>query len=149
MPTGKNLSKRKFLTIFYKSLPVIWGGVIIWAVKNYFTFRPKRSEMTIGRYADLTEGRIAHLKKERIFIIRDSQGLYAMSDICTHLGCRVQNMENNLKCPCHKSIFDINGKPVEGPAKKVLDHFYISKNRDGELVVNTTQIVSNSFRYSE
>ena len=148
MPSFK-ISKRNFLKISFKALPVLWGGIIVWTVKNYFTFRPGKSEMTIGSYTDFQEGNIVHLKKERVFVIRDAQGVYAMSDICTHLGCRVQKEGASLKCPCHKTIFALNGQPVKGPAKKVLNHFYIFKNRDGALVVNTTQVVSNDFRYSE
>ncbi len=142
------ISKRSFLRISLKTLPVIWGGIIIWMVKNYFTFRPKKNEIILGHYTDFQIDSITHNRNKRIFVIRDSQGLYVMSDICTHLGCRVQNENSKLFCPCHKTIFNLNGQPVEGPAKKTLSHYYIYKNKKDLLVVNMTQIVSNEFRYS-
>lgn len=148
MPTI-NKSKRNFLKIFLKTLPVVWGGIMVWAVKNYFTFRPQKVETQVGLYNDYQQGSITHKKSERFFIICDSQGLYVISDICTHMGCRVQSIDNALKCPCHKSVFDLAGRPIEGPAKKDLDHYFITKNSDGVLVVNTTQLVSNEYRYTE
>lgn len=45
------------------------------------------------------------------------------SPICPHLGCRYQwHADKKLfVCPCHHSVFNIDGKVVSGPAPRPLD----------------------------
>jgi len=47
------------------------------------------------------------VKEQRVWIVRDEDGLYAIQAICTHLGCtpRWLDAENKFKCPCHGSIY--------------------------------------------
>ncbi len=40
----------------------------------------------------------------------------ALSAICTHQGCTVAPDGKKLTCPCHGSVFDLNGDNVSGPA---------------------------------
>lgn len=56
--------------------------------------------------------------------IRTPEGkLVGYSQVCTHLSCAVvyQKSENQLFCPCHRGIFDVNqGTPVAGPPTRAL-----------------------------
>ena len=49
-------------------------------------------------------------------------GFLAMSRTCTHLGCTVPWVEDEGRfvCPCHSSVFDINGDVVDPPAFQAL-----------------------------
>jgi menaquinol-cytochrome c reductase iron-sulfur subunit len=44
---------------------------------------------------------------------------------CTHLGCAYHwdESKNEFICPCHSSIFAIDGKVVSGPAPRPLDRY--------------------------
>ncbi|BAY12849.1 Rieske 2Fe-2S domain-containing protein [Calothrix sp. NIES-2098] len=57
-------------------------------------------------------------------IIKDGPQIaeYAISPICTHLGCTVKwNTEKNrFICPCHGSQYDSLGRVVHGPARRSL-----------------------------
>jgi menaquinol-cytochrome c reductase iron-sulfur subunit len=45
------------------------------------------------------------------------------SPICPHLGCAYQWKEDQkeFQCPCHNSVFDVNGRVLSGPAPRSLD----------------------------
>ncbi len=53
----------------------------------------------------------------------DGTAFRALSAICTHLGCRVRTSGNFLRCPCHGSTYDLDGKVVRGPAPRALRIF--------------------------
>lgn len=66
-----------------------------------------------------------------IIIIRSSDSVYvALSKICTHQGCTVSynSGNNNLPCPCHGSLYTINGTVVNGPAPDPLKRYDVKKN---------------------
>ena len=55
----------------------------------------------------------------------DGQTYAAMSNVCTHLGCRVRWIPEQEKffCPCHNGVFDKDGSVVSGPPPRPLDQF--------------------------
>jgi menaquinol-cytochrome c reductase iron-sulfur subunit len=58
---------------------------------------------------------------ESVYLRRRGQAIEAVSAICTHTGCLVQRASVGFGCPCHKSDFDEEGKPLSGPAPRPLD----------------------------
>ncbi|MEO8026486.1 MAG: ubiquinol-cytochrome c reductase iron-sulfur subunit [Bryobacteraceae bacterium] len=50
---------------------------------------------------------------------------FALAPGCTHLGCAYhwEAAKNSFVCPCHTSLFSIDGKVLEGPAPRPLDRF--------------------------
>lgn len=55
-----------------------------------------------------------------VAIFRDGGGVWAVSLICTHLGCVVKANSSGFECPCHGSLFSANGAVAKGPAPKSL-----------------------------
>jgi cytochrome b6-f complex iron-sulfur subunit len=80
---------------------------------------------------------------QQVYIVRTKDGFYAVSAVCTHLGCITQWKEGNklIECPCHGSKFQRDGAKVEGPAPQPLPHFAITLTADGELLVDKLEIV--------
>lgn len=88
------------------------------------------------------------IKEYRLWLVRFSDGIVALSGKCTHLGCtpRYLEAENKFKCPCHGSGFrgvDPNlpapnwtGVNFEGPAPRPLERFKIGLAEDGQIVVD-------------
>jgi Rieske Fe-S protein len=66
----------------------------------------------------------------------DGQNVLVLSDVCTHLSCRVTWQENRHEyvCPCHDGYFDIAGKVVYGPPPKPLNP-YQSKIENGQIMI--------------
>ena len=55
-----------------------------------------------------------------VAVFRDADGVYAVSTVCTHLGCIVKAEGGGFDCPCHGSRFALDGAVVKGPAPKAL-----------------------------
>ncbi len=77
-------------------------------------------------------------KDQRVWIIREEKGMYALFAKCTHLGCtpRWLTAENKFKCPCHGSGFYKSGINFEGPAPRPLERLRITKADDGQIVID-------------
>jgi Rieske Fe-S protein len=84
------------------------------------------------------------------FLIKDATGIFAMTAICTHLGCTVgAPIGSQITCPCHGSQYDLNGANLLGPAVLPLVHFPVTESSPGgPLVVNTAQTVAASIRFN-
>ncbi len=82
------------------------------------------------------------------FLIKDATGLYAMTAVCTHLGCTVGlPVGATITCPCHGSQYNLGGGNTLGPAITPLVHFAVTEaTPGGALVVNTAQTVAASVR---
>lgn len=87
------------------------------------------------------------LLEHRLWVFSDAGGLYALSAVCTHLGCIVsRQQEGGFFCPCHGSRFDGDGKVVKGPAPKPLRHLELYVSPDGQLVVDQDKEVGRDVR---
>ena len=64
----------------------------------------------IGVPEDFSIGTDKILEEKKVRIIRDKKGIYAVSLICTHLGCIVSKTDYGYACPLHGSKFDQAGK---------------------------------------
>jgi len=62
------------------------------------------------------------------------------SPVCTHLGCyyKWDPGTDHFECPCHGSVYSINGKVLGGPAPRPLDTLP-AKIDNGELFVRWEQ----------
>jgi cytochrome b6-f complex iron-sulfur subunit len=86
---------------------------------------------------------VTFLQDQLVYIVRTSAGFYAVSAVCTHLGCITQWKPDAdmIACPCHGSKFHRDGVKIEGPAPRPLPHFVISLTADGELLVNKLETI--------
>ena len=72
-------------------------------------------------------------------LFRTNSGeLGAVNAVCTHAGCTVkwsaENPAQAFGCPCHGSVFTIDGKVEKGPATKPLAHYTVKLQR-GDAVL--------------
>ena len=72
-----------------------------------------------------------------IIIFRtSSSGVRALSRRCTHANntVNINNAANNLVCPSHNSVFDLNGNAISGTATGALTQYNASINAEGSLI---------------
>lgn len=82
--------------------------------------------------------------KYATWIVRNDEGIYALSTTCTHLGCTPNWLaaEQKFKCPCHGSGFRKTGINFEGPAPRPLERFKIVLADDGQIVIDKTKNIN-------
>jgi menaquinol-cytochrome c reductase iron-sulfur subunit len=67
-------------------------------------------------------------EKSTAWVIKTAdQQAVAFAPQCTHLGCayHFDERNRNFVCPCHNSIFGIDGNVLSGPAPRPLDRYAI------------------------
>lgn len=72
---------------------------------------------------------------------RGRRQIFALSTVCTHLGCITtwQEGQRRFKCPCHGSGFSPEGLNLEGPAPRPLERYAIRLAEDGQLEVDKSR----------
>jgi len=68
-----------------------------------------------------------------VALFRDAEGVYAISTVCTHLGCIVRPIADGFDCPCHGSQFAFDGSVLKGPAPTALP--WLEVRASGDTVV--------------
>jgi Rieske Fe-S protein len=65
-------------------------------------------------------------------LTEDGRNYIAMSNVCTHLGCRVRWIaeQESFFCPCHNGVFDKQGNVVAGPPPKPLNQYEVKVEND-------------------
>lgn len=126
---GFSQKRRRFLRA------LIVAGAGLWAVKKFFTL-PHGDKKLLVRVADdqIPERGALVYRQHRFALIREQGQVYALSLICTHLGCTLNVTSQQLTCPCHGSIFDRHGQVIKGPADKPLPRLSLRRQRNEWLV---------------
>ena len=72
------------------------------------------------------EGALVY-REARVALLRDGGEIYALSLVCTHLGCTVTVTPTGMVCPCHGSVYDRGGGLLKGPATRPLPRYRVEK----------------------
>ncbi len=100
------------------------------------------SRFSIGDPGDFTAGEERVITERNVIILSATEGIAAISLVCTHLGCIVARSAEGFSCPCHGSRFGEQGKVLGGPAPRDLPWLEISRRPDGKLLVDLKREVS-------
>ena len=83
-------------------------------------------EMTFRRTH--VDGWKIYSEKGTAWVVKTPQGkVIAFSPACTHLGCAYHwdASKKDFLCPCHGSVFAVDGSVLSGPAPRPLDRFEV------------------------
>jgi len=138
------LSKASFITAAIATTGVLAGTLRL--IKPNVRYE-EPSKFKIGKVAQFPQGTSKNLTEKRVIIFSDVDGLFAISSVCTHLGCLVAPTEWGFQCPCHGSKYTLEGKVIAGPAPRPLEWHEISQEVDGTLVVDTAKSVPTGTKY--
>lgn len=117
----------------------------------------------IGLPGNLAEG-MTFLEDRKLYVFREGKSFYAISGVCTHLGCTVKyaklqkpervevdgatkEMHFEFQCPCHGSKFHADGTHYAGPAPEPLRWYKLAvAPEDGMILVDLGEEVDRNFR---
>ena len=78
-------------------------------------------------------------EKSTAWVVKSADNqITAFGPQCTHLGCAYHwdDAKDQFLCPCHNSIFSVDGKVVAGPAPRPLDRYETKLNGNKLLLGN-------------
>jgi cytochrome b6-f complex iron-sulfur subunit len=107
-------------------------------------YEPK-TKFKIGYPSDFGFGVDTKFQSQhRIWVVRNTEGIFVISAVCTHLGCTPdwKPSENKFKCPCHGSGYDSEGINFEGPAPRPMDRAHVELDPQGQIVVDLSHLYS-------
>lgn len=120
------------------------GLVTLDFLKPKVLFEPATT-FRAGSPSDYPDGTVRFNKEQKAYVVGSPGGVYALSAVCTHLGCitRFLSDQSVIACPCHGSRFDLEGNVVEGPAPRPLPWLDVTLDSSGLLVVDTAITVAH------
>jgi menaquinol-cytochrome c reductase iron-sulfur subunit len=98
---------------------------------------PTGTPQQLDHVTTLRDGWLETKSHKAIWAVKHTDGeVTVYSPLCTHLGCgyRWEGQEQQFKCPCHGSVYDITGQVMAGPAPRRLD-VLPTKVEGGRLLV--------------
>ena len=158
--TKPDQSKRNFMAVFACFIGSLIGIAVAFPVIG-FLFHPLRKKtvysgrdfIKVGNINDInavnprkttirsskTDGwnRFDNIVLGAVWLIKKGDNeIVAFSSVCPHLGCGIDwsQKKRQFICPCHVSVFDINGNVLSGPSPRQMD-VLDTKIENGEIFV--------------
>jgi cytochrome b6-f complex iron-sulfur subunit len=143
-------TRREFLRNSWKV-----GGALLGVAAGWTTYESLRPLAIPAAGANIQLGKVdafapetaTYIPAGRLFVANTGTRVFALSQKCPHLGCRIPFCESSghFECPCHGSKYDIGGEWIEGPAPRGMDRYRLTLDGD-TLVVDTSKLLGGPER---
>jgi cytochrome b6-f complex iron-sulfur subunit len=135
-----SLDRRKFVKVGTTSLAIASVGACVFGFRYLspsVLYEPS-PVVSMGKPEHFPVGSVTLDPRFGIFIVHQPEGFYALSAICTHLGCLSSWKPDTdvITCPCHGTSFHRDGRVLSGPAPQPLPWLKVWLNDDGNLIVD-------------
>ena len=134
------LSRRDFLKLVRDGFLYLSGALTVGGFLRFLDYDPSpapKTEFDIGPALNYPLNSRTLLSDPPAVLLHTESGFSALSLICTHLGCTVENDAEGFACPCHGSQFDKDGNVTHGPAEKHLNTLRVEVTDEGNLKLFT------------
>ena len=125
--------RRTLLVRWVQWALAVTTALFLYPLVQFAGFKAPRRPRLVDVPAPLpTSG--THTSHDFLLFATEDGGAKAVSRICTHLGCRVNYLQDKeyIECPCHQSRFTSEGVRISGPAERDLPTFEVTQKVDGE-----------------
>jgi len=131
-----DISRRDFLKLARDGFLYLSGALALGGLLRFLSFQTEpapQTEFELGLAADYPLNSRTLLSNIPAVLLHTEKGFSAMSLICTHLGCTVEQKADGFTCPCHGSRYNANGNVLKGPAAKPLQSLRVEVTAEGNL----------------
>ncbi len=125
--------------ILRRTLLFLGSVLLLYPLFRFVRFRlPKKPKIVEISGSIKKDG---YLARDEFILFSRQEKLWAVSRVCTHLGCRVnfKEQEGVLECPCHQSRFSVHGEVIRGPAERNLALHPVRQQASPPTLVITIQ----------
>lgn len=148
------INRKQFLIFSFFGLLVLLAGESVVALMRFLKPLNKGGFgglVYAGKVDEFPVGSVTRVEPARAYIVRTEQGMLALWQRCTHLGCAVPWVEQQVEfhCPCHGSLFNPVGVVLDGPAPRPLDTFPLLIKEDEVWIDTSKPQERNSFNPSQ
>lgn len=134
------LSRKQFLDLAWKGLLGISGALGVAGLCRFLTYQPFPAPVTrfdLGPLEELPRQTTIEVPEAQAILVPNQDGFQALSLVCPHLGCLVEEREDGFHCPCHGSQFTAEGKLKKGPATADLSRLKLEIDANSHLILDT------------
>lgn len=145
--------RRNFLIRIWMALGVVAFAELFWVIFSFLRrgagrIRANGADRLIeaGPVSGFTPKTVTAFPRGHFYLVcLEDGGFLALSRRCTHLGCTVPWVEEKhaFVCPCHSSVFDLNGDVIQSPAPRALDLYRVIVENN-VVSVDTGRVVKRS-----
>ncbi len=139
------INRRTFLQTGWRIGAVLLGvaaGWTSWELLRPLGVSGASGPLKLGAPGSYQPNTATYVMAGRLYIVNTGSELLALSQKCPHLGCRVpfDDKAGHFACPCHGSVFTLDGTKVKGPTPRGMDQYQLSiDQQSGDLLVDLTQ----------
>jgi cytochrome b6-f complex iron-sulfur subunit len=128
------VTRRRFLDIFingtfFTTVLAAIGTALAFVLPAKRSNGDGESRTEVGPVERLSVGKAVKVlhRGQPVVVGNTKRGYFAVSAVCTHLGCLVDwnDRTQQLDCPCHAAIFDTQGNILTGPAPRALPSYEV------------------------
>lgn len=140
--TTELIKRRRFLSNLWKTGAAFIAGAGAWTTWDLIKPLPTAGFGGLVRAVKpeaVPDGGVVEVAAARSYLVKVDGDVVALSQKCTHLGCRVPfcSSSGQFECPCHGSVFNRGGDYRAGPAPRGMDKFPVEIGDDGLVYIDT------------
>jgi cytochrome b6-f complex iron-sulfur subunit len=134
------LSRRDFLKLARNGFLYLSGALVLGGLLRYLDHDANpapQTEFDLGPALKYPLNSRTVISEPPAMLVHTEKGFFALSLVCTHLGCIVEKKDQGFACPCHGSRYDTQGNVTHGPADKPLKALRVEVTEAGNLKIFT------------
>ena len=143
---AETLTRRKFLSRIWLVGYGLIAAAGLWT--TWDLIRPGSTSGFGGKIRavppdSVPETGIIEVPQARAYLVNIEGETLALSQKCTHLGCRVPYCDSSgqFECPCHGSVFNRKGEFRAGPSPRGMDRYPTEVGDDGLIYIDTGTLI--------